>query len=419
MGKWFDKLFKRESQNQPLEVHNVAEYYGGAAPVNVNSPTRAMKIAAVYRAVAILSDTIAKMPLCYKRKNAATGHYVNEEKSQLYWLLKEEPNAQLTPFVFMQNLVQEVLLYGNAYVFPRMSGGECQELVLLDPNTVMYDVVNDKYTVADLMSGVSGTFSSAEILHFKGRSLDGGHTGVSVIRYAATTLGIAATGDKETGERFASGGKMKAIYQQKESGERGFSSGKYQDTEMRDAAEDIDRRLHSSAAVVYVPGDGTLTPYSMSSTDLQLLDNRKFTVTEIARFFGVPRAKIMDDSSLNYKSAELVNADLYGDGLSPIMAMIEQEFKKKMIPRGVRMSYKIAFDVRPLYAADPKTKAEHEARELANGVKTVNDLRREDDLPPVKGGDKVVISANLVPLETLGQYQPKKEGKKEEEDKED
>ena len=394
-------FFRKKKREAGVRISAPSDLSGYAE--TAGTPIAAMKIAAVFRAVQIISDTIARLQFEFKRWDTALRYYKPELSSPLYWFCTMRPSEDMSAFVFFKQLVSDVLLLGNAYVVPVFDDyGEVASLRLVSPYSVTFDLISRRYEVSDINAGVSGVFTSDRILHFKGPSLDGGYTGVSIITFAATTLGIAATADRETRDRFATGGKYKAIYHQETDSAMGWSAGQYSDDEMERSADEIEAKLNGGRAIIAMPGAGKLSPLSMTSADMQFLESRKFTVTEIARFFGVPRAKIMDDSSLNYKSAELVNADFYGDALAPIMTMIEQEFTAKLVRASVRWKYKFSFDLARLYSSDPMTRVNYEAKELSNGTKTVNELRRAAGVAPVEGGDEVRITANVVPLSQAG-----------------
>lgn len=403
--KWF---FKKNKHNAPAERECQMQVTGpedfGPTVEEVRTPASALKIAAAYRCVRIVSETIARLPLEVQRYNRTRRYYTDYPESALWRLLCYRPNANQTAFQFFRQLVQEVLLLGNAYVYPRRNARtlEVEELVLLTPGTVYVDSIGPRwsYTVMDVENGVSGTFAADELIHVRNLSLDGGATGLSTISFAARVLGIAAMGDQETGKRFATGGKIKAIYHQETDGMRGFSSGVYDGDELKNSANDIEKRLNSGRSIISVPGAGKLDPLSLTSTDMQFLESRKFTVTEIARFFGVPKAKVMDDTNANYKSTEQANIDFYSDGLAPLMAQIEQEFSK-LIPDSVVGDFRLQYNLRQLYQTDLQTRADIDAKELANGTKTVNELRRRDGMPPVEGGDRALVSANLLPLDSV------------------
>lgn len=394
-------IFKRKKREATLRVSSPSAEDLSPRAEEVRDPATALKVAAAYRCVRIVSETVARLPLELQRYNRVGGYYVNATRHPLWLLLSRQPNARMTAFLFMRQLVQQVLLLGNAYVYPRYAEGRLSELVLLTPGSVSVNPLGPVYTVMDLYGGVSGTFGPDELLHVRNLSLDNGLTGVSTVTFAARTLGIASMGDRETGTRFATGGKIKAVFHQETDGMKGFSSGAYDNREMSREADDIERRLNSGRNIIHVPGAGKLEPLSLTSTDMQFLESRKFTVTEIARFFGVPKQKVLDDSNANYKSAEMANIDFYADGLSPLMTQIEQEFGK-LLPASVAGDYRMQFNLRNLYQTDLATRADIDAKELANGTKTVNELRRRDGLAPVEGGDRPLVSANLLPLASIG-----------------
>jgi HK97 family phage portal protein len=218
---------------------------------------------------------------------------------------------------------------------------------------------------------------------------------MSTIRYAAMTLGIAATADKETERRFATGGRFKAILQNNKT-LKGF--GNYQDKELKKMGDALQQSLNVGDDILVVQGDGQMTPISMSSADMQFLESRKFTIREIARFFNIPPSKLMDDTNSNYKSTEMSNIQFYSEALQPIVTEIEREFNAKLVGREGWGEYKFVFDIRAIYALDLDSRAKWNKTRLETGQCSVNDLRREDDIAPVDGGDKVYLSVNFAPL---------------------
>lgn len=365
----------------------------------VNNSETAMKIAAVYRAVNLISSAAASLTLEYKRKDYAKGYfklYDTGDGALMNYMLSMRPNERMNSFVFFKNMVSMILLRGNAYVvIKRDSRYNPIGMYLCAPGCVVYDVYSNKYAISDMINGISGVYSADDVIHLKNVCRDGGYEGLSTIHYAALTLGIAATADNETLKRFATGGRIKAILQNNKL-TRGF--GEYQDKQLQGLGQDIQEDLNSGADVILVKGDGTLTPISMSSADMQFLESRKFTLREIARFFNVPPSKLMDDSNANYKSVEVSNIAFYAEALQPIVTEIEREFASKLIPRNTWMDYKFRFNLSSLYALDLDSRAKWDKARLDNGQATVNDIRRENDNAPVDKGDEVYLSVNLAPL---------------------
>ena len=399
---WIGKLLKREAVDVvPVQTTAVGADYKQNV-VWANTETKAKKVAAVFRAVNLISSGLASLTLEYKRKDRYKDYFKPDNSAngkRLNYLISVKPNARMNASVFMKNLVSQILLQGNAYVFPvkDMMGG-VEALYLLSPGSVAYDVYTNKYSVMDAVNGVSGVYDADDILHFKNVCDDGGYVGRSTVSYAAVTLGIAATSDVETLKRFATGGRFKAILKNNTS-VKGF--GEYQDEQLKAHGEDLQDAINRGDDILAVKGDVDVSPLSMSSADMQFLESRKFTIREIARFFNVPPSKLMDDSNSNYKSVEVSNIAFYAEALQPIVTEIEREFSAKLLNEYNYLDYKFKFDISALYALDLESKARWDKNRLENGLVSVNDLRRERDVPPVDKGDDVYLSVNLAPIGSL------------------
>lgn len=393
------KFFKRETAAGAVKPRNVdgADYRQNV--VYANTPEMAMKIAAVYRAVNLISSGLASLQMEYKRKDRSKDYfklYDSGYGKRVNWLLGVEPNERMNSYTLFKNLVTSILLRGNAYIYPDYDEvGIVRAFYLLSPDSVSYDKRTNLYEVMDDVNRIYRVLRSEEILHFKNVSRDGGYTGVSTIRFAAQTLGIAATSDAETLKRFATGGRFKAILKNS-SNVRGI--GEYQDEELKGHGNDLQDSINRGDDILVVKGDAEVSPLSMTSADMQFLESRKFTIREIARFFNVPPSKLMDDSNSNYKSVEVSNIAFYSEALQPIVAEIEREFAAKMLSEVTFMDYKYSFNLKSLYALDLESKAKWDSSRLQNGQCSVNDLRRENDLEPVEKGDDVYLSVNFAPL---------------------
>jgi len=392
------RIFRREAEQSGNESGKAAADYRKQISYAGTPPT-ALKIAAVYRAVNLISNAIGVLPMHYKRYNAALRYFKDDYDTiagnRLNYLLSVRPNSRLTAFQFWKQVVVQVLLYGNAYIYPRLNiYGEPVEFILCTAGTVSYNAYSNQYAIFDAYNGLDGIFGADEVLHIRNMNLNG-YEGVSTITYAANVLGIAATGDDETLRRFATGGRFKAILSNITS-VMGF--GKYQDKQLEGKAKELTETLQSGQDIMGLPGDIKVTPFSMTSADMQFLDSRKFTVREIARFFNIPAAKLMDDSNTVYGTAEAANLAFYSEALQPIIEDIEDEFRSKLLGLDRYQNYKFCFDISSLFALDRKSQAEWNKNRMETGLVSVNDLRREMDTPPVPDGDDVFLSVNLAPL---------------------
>jgi HK97 family phage portal protein len=218
-----------------------------------------------------------------------------------------------------------------------------------------------------------------------------------VIEHARRTTTIATAGDEETANRFTNGGNVRGIISNDKS-VTGF--GEYQDEELEKTAVDVDSRFSHGEHIVSLPGQVDFKQISLSSTDMQFLESRKFTVREICRFFGVHPSFVFDDTSNNYKSAEMANVAYLSMTLDPILKRIEAEFTRKLIPQSFCCKRIFKFDRKGIYSLDLESMAKYQKLTIESGIYTINDWRRIENQPLVDGGDTVLCSTNLAALDS-------------------
>lgn len=356
----------------------------------------AMRVAAVYRCVNHLADAVASLPVMYLRRR---GDVFEEDTSdRLHWLLTVQPDSYMSAQDFWAQVVRYMLLRGNAYIVPvrNFVTMDVDRLALVNPSAVSHDIYSDTYLVSDLVAGVSGTYREEDIIHIKNYSVDG-KTGLSTLTYAGTVTGIARVGDRETLERFGNGGSVRGLVSNDNS-VRGF--GEYQDRELQKTAVDLDGRFRSGERIVAVPGSAQFTPVSLTSTDMQFLETRKFTVRDVCRFFGVHPSFVFDDTSNNYKSAEMATSAFLNNTLNPILRKIENELLRKLVAPSLWGRRRFEFDRSGMFVSDLDSRVRYQRQTIESGLYTVNEWRAKENRPPVEGGDKVLVSANLRPIDS-------------------
>lgn len=399
--KLFDSIrgaFTRSSTTKAAAEKTVEDSPRTTGRYPLLSSGSPLTVATVYRCVNLLADSVANLPMQYMRLKGDV--FVEDKTSRLHYLLTVQPCSYMSAVDFFRQIVLHLQMRGNAYVVPvfdytMMDWGR---FALVDPSCVAHDTVNDKYTICDVNAGISGVFGEDEIIHIKNYSIDG-KTGLSTIGFARLALDITSTGDRETLNRFANGGNVRGLVSN-DTSVRGF--GEYQDEELEKTATDLDERFQNGARIVSLPGQVQFSPISLSSTDMQFLETRKFSVREICRFFGVHPSFVFDDTSNNYKSAEMANVAFLSNTLNPILRKIELEFHRKLVAPSLCCKRKFQFDRKGIYACDLDSKVRYQTQTIAAGLYTVNDWRREENKPAVEGGDTVLVSANLKAINEAG-----------------
>ena len=367
----------------------------------VTTKELAMKIAAVYRCVDIVSKGVAQLPLVVKRKEDDYFVIDNNDVFGLTYLLQMRPNERLSAYEFKRSIMIQLLIgKGNAYVYPQWGADGYASMILLSPGSCTYDVYSNTYIVSDPINKIYGTFDADEIIHFKNLSLDGGYTGVSTLTYAARTLAISANADSANVESFKTRGTLTGFVSGKNA-TIGF--GAIQDTQLSDVANNIEKQLASGKKIFNLPGEMSFNQISLSPSDIQLLETKTFNVLDICRFFGVHPDKVFAMQTANYKASEMSQVAFLTDTLQPVLTQIENELQIKLIPRELAMDFKIDFDIEPLLQTDLLTQADYINKTIQAGVRTVNHWRKKFGQAPVPNGDKVLVSANLKALDTLNQ----------------
>lgn len=404
--KWYQFWQRNNEQSKPkgyFEMLNESEsdilgwYNIGTnnQDTEIRSPELAMKVATVYRCVDILSGSIASLPLHYKVKRDNV--FKIYEHPTLSYLLQIKANERQSSFDMWQNAIIQMVMQGNAYIYPKYSYSGLEELILLTPNSCTYDVGNNLYLINDPINLINENVDSDEIIHLKNISLDGGYMGVSTIAYAAKVLGISSSADGRTLDSFKKGSTLKGFISGDESaGTKGF--GELQSKQLQDINTRVSSEINSGKNIFSIPGQAKFNQLSMSSTDLQLLDTRKFGVLDICRFFGVHPDKVFAGQSQNYKASAMSNEMFLSDTLLSRLRRNECELNAKLIPKAYAFKHKIEYDVEALLTTSLEQESAYMEKTIQNGVYTTNYWRAKKGQSAVEGGDEVMISCNVAPI---------------------
>lgn len=137
---FFSSLFRsRDAPQNRTAGSSYTFYFGGSTSGKAVTERSAMQMTAVYSCVRILAEAVAGLPLNLYRYTEDGG----KEKAidhPLYLLLHDEPNPEMSSFVFWETLMTHLLLWGNAYAqIIRNGKGEVIALYPLMPNKMSVD----------------------------------------------------------------------------------------------------------------------------------------------------------------------------------------------------------------------------------------------------------------------------------------
>ena len=373
-------------------------------PVNERS---AMQMTAVYSCVRILAEAVAGLPLHLYRYNETGG----KEKAidhPLYYLLHDEPNPEMSSFVFRETLMTHLLLWGNAYAqIIRNGKGEVLALYPLMPNKMSVDRDEDGqlyYTYqrsneeAPTMEGSSVRLKPTDVLHIPGLGFDG-LVGYSPIAMAKNAIGMAIACEEFGAKFFANGAAPSGVLEH---------PGTIKDpARVRDAWQSQFGGSSNSGKVAVLEEGMKYTPISISPEQAQFLETRKFQINEIARIFRVPPHMVGDLEKSSFSNIEQQSLEFVKYTLDPWIIRWEQSMMRVLLSLDEKKEYFIKFNLEGLLRGDYQSRMNGYSIARQNGWMSANDIRELENLdriPAEQGGDLYLINGSMLPLGSAGAY---------------
>lgn len=358
----------------------------------------ALQISAVWAAIELLSDNIASLPLfVYERKKDGQKELARE--TQLYKLLHDSPNRRHTAMEFWQFMAMHFLFRGNAYArLLRNDKGEVIEMWPLSADQVEVEVLKDnslvyKYTY----DGKVAVYAESSILHLRDKG--NGVIGMSRIEYMRSSLGVAVEAQNHTARLYAKDARRPGV----------FMIDKVLTQAQRDQIRSNFRGLveGNDDDLLVLEAGAKFEPLSLAPADLQLLETRRFSVEDIARWFGISSVMINDTAKTTTwgTGIDSLIEGFYKFRLRPILVNFEQSIRARVLTPAQRVKYTTEFSLEALLRSNLKDRMEIYAKAVQNGLKTRNECRQLENDPPADGGDMLTAQTNLVPLTMLGTVQ--------------
>jgi len=132
-----------------------------------------------------------------------------------------------------------------------------------------------------------------------------------------------------------------------------------------------------------------------------MIEQLNLSLDDVARFWGVPRPLLMLDTNSHYNDYSNATMEFMSRTIGPDKTDMEKEIARKLLGEKFYGVRRIHICEKPLLAMDPERQAKVDKMYLEAGVKTVNELRGEHDMPAVENGNEPMASANLLTLKAL------------------
>ena len=415
----FSGLFKsRDKPKNSTAGSAFAFYLGGSTAGKAVTERSAMQMTAVYSCVRILAEAIAGLPVHLYRYTKDGG----KEKAiehPLYRLLHDEPNPEMSSFVFRETLMTHLLLWGNAYAQVIRNGkGEVVALYPLMPNkmTVDRDSNGRLYYQYSRTSDESGGRNETvilrppDVLHIPGLGFDG-LVGYSPIAMAKNAIGLAIATEEYGAKFFANGAAPSGVLEH---------PGTIKDPQrVREAWQSQFGGSSNSGKIAVLEEGMKYTPISISPEQAQFLETRKFQINEIARIFRVPPHMVGDLEKSSFSNIEQQSLEFVKYTLDPWVIRWEQSIQRALLTTEEKRTFFVKFNVEGLLRGDYQSRMNGYATARQNGWMSANDIRELENLdriPEEDGGDLYLINGNMLPLGNAGAFANVQTTEKEETD---
>ena len=409
-------LFHRKARDHPQNRTVGSQYtffMGGTSAGKSVTERSAMQMTAVYSCVRILAEAVAGLPLHFYKYNE-DGSKSKAIDNNLYHLLHDEPNPEMSSFVFRETLMTHLLLWGNAYAqIIRNGKGEIIALYPLMPNKMSVDR-DDKGTLyysyqrsqEEGKEAGTVTLSTRDVLHIPGLGFDG-LVGYSPIAMAKNAIGLAIATEEYGAKFFANGAAPSGVLEH---------PGTIKDpARLRENWNSTFGGSANSGKVAVLEEGMKYTPISISPEQAQFLETRKFQINEIARIFRVPPHMVGDLEKSSFSNIEQQSLEFVKYTLDPWIIRWEQSLNRALLNVDEKKTFFFKFNVEGLLRGDYQSRMAGYATARQNGWMSANDIRELENLDkisPEDGGDLYLINGNMLPLNKAGAYADKE--KKEE-----
>ena len=377
--------------------------FGGTTSGKAVNERTAMQTSAVYACVRILAESVAGLPLhVYER--TANGSKSTKPSHPLYRLLHDEPNREMTSFVFRETLMSHLLLWGNAYAqIIRDGRGFPIALYPLLPDRMAVDRNESGELVYTYQSDKGQVKLRREnILHIPGLGFDG-LIGYSPIAMAKNAVGLALATEDYGATFFANGANPGGVLEHP-----GVIKPEQADR-LRESWQSQFGGANAHKVAVLEEG---LKFHQMSipPEQAQFLETRKFQINEIARIFRVPPHMVGDLEKSSFSNIEQQSLEFVKYTLDPWVIRWEQSLQQALILPSEKATIFIKFNLDGLLRGDYQSRMQGYSTGIQNGFMSVNDVRGLEDmnlLTAEEGGDLHFVNGNMVKLADVGAaYKP-------------
>ena len=410
----FSRMFR--SRDKPSDGHRPQNkigstfsfLFGGTSSGKAVNERTALQTTAVYSCVRILSESIAGLPVHIYKYSDDGGSKDKIVSHSLYKVLHDEPNPEMTSFVFRETLMSHLLLWGNAYAqIIRDGRGNVLALYPLLPNRVEVDRATNgeifysyrrEYGEKGYDGNTTVTLRREEVLHIPGLGFDG-LIGYSPVAMAKNAIGMAIATEEYGASFFANGANPGGVLEH---------PGVVKDPQrVKDSWNTAYQGTKNAHRVAVLEEGMKYHQVGIPPEQAQFLETRKFQLNEIARIFRVPPHMIGDLEKSSFSNIEQQSLEYVKYTLDPWVVRWEQALQKALLLPSEKQTFFIKLNVDGLLRGDYVKRMNGYSTARQNGWMSANDIRELENMnriPPEEGGDLYLINGNMTKLADAGLF---------------
>ena len=303
-------------------------YFGStsSAGVVVNAES-SQQLSAYYACLRNISEDLAKLPKSVFSPVEGGGR--QKANDQVTKVINEQPNPNMTAFNFWQFMFYNAPSWGDSIA--EIQRNRRNELVALHPIHPTR-IIKCSFTDAGLVWIVRGDDSSenvmlldSEVFHIS-NTTSNGITGLPIPTIAQESLGVALATQDFTGKFFNNGALLTGTLQHPGSLSEPAAE------RLRGSWQSMYGGSSNAGKTAILEEGMTFNTMTMPLKDAELIEQKKFQIEEIARWFRMPPHKIAHMENATFTNIESQAREYVDDTLMPWSIRAEQEIKRKLLP---------------------------------------------------------------------------------------
>ena len=373
----------------------------------------ALGLSAVWRALNILADSIASLPIDVVRDSGAS--ITPQPRHPVSRVLKVNPSPLFTPYTLLHTMVVHAALTGNGYAYIRRERVTRypKEILIIEPHRVSIHVMENGRVVYKV-DGQNRTFRPDEIIHFGGLSWNG-LAGLNILDHLVDNFGLALANQEYLAKFFADGATIAGVIKH---------PGRLDDNSMlrlRRSWETQYGGSNNSGKTAILEQGMDYQAIGLSPQQAAAAETKKLTIADISRIFGVPQFLLEDLDRATFNNIEHLSLLFLKHTVRPWCKRIEAELNRKLFPEDEQGEYMVRFDLDDLHMVDMESRGQYIETMMKWGILNRDEIRQREKYNPIPdgSGQKYFVPMNMVdPTEEPEEQQTNNDGTEENDDSE-